>query len=273
LPVTAGVAALLLFVWAQRRQRTEPRAILIVVAVAVVIGGPWYLFNFLSSGVLTGAGDTISLDAQGGLLAGLRVHFSPMLYGLGLVRMVAGFCWAGTWSFVHPSRLFIIPLAILILLPFGRYFSTLKRRDLIAIAPVFIVAPVLAGLLYHLLGMVAAAREDGGTPGWFFHIFAGPLSLALALGWARRSVMLPLVAYSGLFSALVLWMQAAFFSGCLPRTDRGLVSLTSATCVVDVSRLGMLALPDLALAGVVAALAMLALAGIVVARKPRNAAV
>jgi hypothetical protein len=267
LPVTAGVACLLVLVASRRTQDWQP--VLLVLVCAVAIGGPWYLSRWLATNVWTGAVDSINVENQGGLLVGLREHFSLSLYGLGLLRMVGGFCWAGTWSFVHTSRGFVVPVALLILWPLGRYLSGLRHSDPMAWAPVFIVGPVFAGLLYHLLGMVAVGHVNGGTPGWFFHIFAAPLSLAWVLGWPRSRLTLPLLAYSGVFGLVMIWMQAAFFSGCLPRVGLDQVKLTKAICLVDVTHLRLFALPYVAGASLMLALLALGCAAWCAARLAR----
>lgn len=257
LPVTAGVALLLLADAARRQPRRWGMALL-APALAAVIGGAWYVAKYRATGSLTGANDMIALQAQGGLLAGLRAHFSPVQYAAGLVRIVASFCSAGTWSFAHPSRLFVAPVAALALLPLARYARRLPRLTLPAIAPVFVVGPVLAGLLYHLLGMVAWTGVGSGTPGWYLHIFAGPLAAMLALGWGPRWAMRPLLAYALAFSALSAALQLAFFSGCLPRAGLGAVSPLALECVARFDRLGQLALPGVAAAaGAVGGLALL----------------
>jgi hypothetical protein len=212
------------------------RQAVVVAVIAALIGGWWYVQAALATGHITGASDFIQA----------RLHFvwdMPVLYLAGIFRMLLGFCWAGSWSFVHPARVLFLPVVLLFLLPCMRY-ARLPGLNLLALAPVFIVAPVLAGLLYHLAVMVASTGIGGGTPGWFFHLFAGPLSLVLALGWRR--CLWPLLVYAGSLDAVLAWMQAAFFSGCLPRVGSGAVNLSAATCVMDVDRLRFLAFPGIA---------------------------
>lgn len=237
LPVTFGVVAFLAV--AAGRQAVAAGLI------AAALGGWWYGLAALNTGHVTGASDFIQA----------RVHFGwdmPGLYLAGMLRMLLGFCWAGSWSFVHPARVLFLPVILLFLLPCLRY-ARLAGRDLAALAPVFIAAPVLAGLLYHLAVMVASTGVGGGTPGWFFHIFAGPLSLVLAVGWQR--FLWPLLVYAGVLDGILAWMQAAFFSGCLPRAGRGAVDLLGARCVLDVHALGFLTFPDAAIVSVGLALA------------------
>ena len=268
LPITVGVGALLA-VAAARGSRRWPVAALAPV-LAILIGGAWYLAKLRMTGSFTGSADLIELQAHGGLLHGLRAHFSAWQYLRGIGGIVAGFCWAGTWSFVQPSRLYWVPMMALAVLPPALYVWRARRWTLAALTPVFFVAPVLAGLLYHQLAMVAETGAGNGTPGWYLHMFAGPLACVLVLGWAGRGVMLPLLAYAGAFFVAVNAMQLAFFSGCLPRTGLGKVSLVeSVRCLGALAPLHRVALPDIA--APVAAVAVVALLAACVLAAPRQA--
>jgi len=268
LPLTLGVTLLLLA--AEPRPKT-----LLAPALALLLGGWWYVHAWLATGNLTGASDFVELRQHGGFLQNLRAHFptvldlclrAPALYLSGLLRMLLGFCWAGSWSFVHPPRPLEAPVIVLALLPCALYTRRVRRWDFIALAPVFMVAPVLAGLLYHLAMMLAATGQGAGTPGWFVHLFSGPLSLVLALGWPRWRLMAPLVAYTLALDALLAWCQIAFFSGCLPRAGQGAVHPMAAACFVNFQHLAVLAYPELGVACLALGLAALLLA--ITASKP-----
>jgi hypothetical protein len=256
LPLTAGVAVLLLYAAWQRRCFKDAALALGIVLLAGLVGLWWYVHAWDVTGSFTGASDFIELRQQGGLLAGLARHYpsffdkvmvAPADYLLGLLRMMFGFCWAGSWSFVHPPRVLFLPVLALAVVPCVVFARRVEKDDLVALAPVFMVAPVLAGLLYHLLGMMAGSGLGSGTPGWFLHLFAGPLALVLALGWRHRFIRW-LAGYAAGLDALLAWMQLGFFSGCLPRAGVGAVNVLDAVCFVDVGRLGALGFPGLAFA-------------------------
>jgi hypothetical protein len=276
IPVGVGVTLLLLFV-AWRRSRPHQWAPTLAVPVlALLIGGLWYARAAAATGAFTGAGDFTQVEKYGGLLqTGLHRFPStrallvqaPALYLAGLLRMLVGFRWAGTWSFVHPPRVFALPVVALAILPSGLYLWRVRRTELVELAPAFLVGPMLAGLLYHLAVKVAATGEGYGTPGWFFHLLAGPLTLAMALGWGSRVVMVPLAAYAFLHTAVMAWVQIAFFSGCLPRAGLEAVKLVDATCVASTANLRLLAFPDLTLlAGVLAVILLAVTAALLTAR-------
>jgi hypothetical protein len=261
LSVTVGIGALLL-VTTMRQHWPQRWPALAVPLLAVVLGGPWYLAKLRATGSLTGSANLIDLAAHGGLLLGLRAHFAIIEYLRGLGGIVSSFCWAATWSFALPSRLFLLPVAALAIVPLGVYVVRLRRLDLAAWSPVFLIAPVVAGLCYHLLAMLAETGTGNVTPGWYLHIFAAPLSLVLVLGWPGRRLMVPLLVYAVAFSGMVACIQISFFSGCLPRVGLAKVWLPAADCLLDVGRLRVLAEPDLGLPALAVAVLALGSAGI-----------
>ncbi len=273
LPVTAGLTTLLLTAaLAERGLRRLPVA-LAVPAVAFLIGGAWYVAKLRSTGTLTGSADMIELDAKGGLLAGLRQHFSLVQYVRGTGGILLGFCWGGTWSFVHPSRWLSAPVSLLPMITTAMYLYRSRRLTRAELTPLFIVAPVVAGLLFHLLAMVAETGIGNGTPGWYLHIFAGPLSLVLVLGLAGRAVMLPMLVYAVAFFIGVACLQATFFSGCLSRVGDGKVSfLQAGGCMMDLSGLQSVALPQIALAACLLAAAFASLAIVAMSRRQAGSA-
>ena len=257
LPMTLGVA-LLLGIVAWRRGGLRDAALVPVIALA--IGGLWYVTKWRATGSIVGANDMIALQAQGGMLAGLRAHGDVARYAIGVARILGTFAWAGTWSFAHPPALLVAPVAALPVVSLVGYLRRRPWRQLQTLAPLVIVAPVIAGLLYHLLGRLAATGEGTGTPGWYLHIFVGPLSLILAMGMPRVRLAAPLLGYAALLCAGVAWLQLAFFSGCLPRAGAGLVRPMQATCLLDLARLRQVAMPDIGLAFAAVAVVLLGFA-------------
>jgi hypothetical protein len=257
LPVTVGVALLLgIVAW----RRGGWRDSVLVPVVALAIGGFWYVATWRATGSVIGANDMIALQARGGMLAGLRAHADAARYAAGVARILGTFAWAGTWSFAHPPALLVAPVAALPIVALVGFLRRRPWRHMETLAPLLIVAPVIAGLLYHLLGRLAATGEGTGTPGWYLHIFVGPLSLVLAMGVPSARFAAPLLGYAALFSAGVAWLQLAFFSGCLPRIGMGLVRPMQAVCLLDLARLRQVAMPDVGLACATVALVLLGLA-------------
>jgi len=258
LPVTAGVAALLF--WLAWRQRRGGLMAVAVPALALLLAGGWYLAKWRLTGSVSGADDLIAMDRDGGLWAGLRAHFTVLALLRRLDGLLLGFAWAGTWSFVQPSRWWLLPVTLLPLLSGALYLARARRLDAAALSPLVLLLPVLAGLLYHLFAMLAAPELGFGTPGWYLHIFCGPLAVVLVLGWAGRA-MWPLLGYGVALSAALAAMQATFFAGCLTRVDTAKVSLVEAgECLGALAPLRRVALPEVAAVAAVAAVLVLAFA-------------
>jgi hypothetical protein len=248
LPITAGALGLLGF----SLYRSGNPKVTARVAAALALGlSPaiaWYVRLFWSTGTLSGGNDFIHLQQAGGLWAGLNSHFSPVQYARGAVRIFAQFAWAGTWSFVHPNRWVVAPIVADLVLGSVFYIRACRVRDVAGLAPLFFVVPFLCGLFYHLLVMVATHAEGMGTPGWYLHILAAPLSMVLAIGWRWRRLQSCLAAYGIAFGAMMAPWQLAFFSGCLERTGNGGGTLAGSTCLIDFGHLKVIALPGPAIA-------------------------
>src|SRR6516164_11320790 len=73
----------------------------------------------------------------------------------------------------------------------------------------------------HQLLSIATGSYVADTPGWYLHILAGPLSLALGLGWRWRPLFGLLAGYAVLFHALCWAGQLSLFSGCVYKPAPG----------------------------------------------------
>jgi hypothetical protein len=245
--------------------------LLCTLVLAGAIGGAWYVNKWITTGTLTGGDDFVRLRQTGSLWHGLKEHFSFVQYGLGLTRIGLSFCWAGTWSFAHPTPVVVAPMLAMPLSAIAFYLRGARRGDLTAMAPLCLVAPMAGGLLYHQFLTVAGTGEGSGTPGWYLHIFAGPLSLALALGWRWPRVQGGMAIYALAYSAAMVPWQLSFFSGCLARTGIGTASVAGARCGVDFGHLRAITLPGVALAaGAVAAALLMAVAVLIIRGHQRS---
>jgi hypothetical protein len=241
IPITVGVALLLLF----RGNRIGPA---IMVGLAVSIGFAWYLYKYVSTGVITGGSEQIDLARQGGLIRGLAEHFN--LYGLvrGTLAVVVSAAWGGTFSLARFNEVLLAPLVVLLVVPPLAYIVKIRRAPLrdFSWAPVFVVAMFVAGLGHHVLVAVAMTGIGNNTPGWYLHILAGPLGLMYSLGllWllrfaAFRLVLPALALYSVAFFAAVSWVQISMYAGCAAKlgSSKYYAFPEGASCVLDVGKL------------------------------------
>lgn len=234
LPATAGICLYLFlrdFFAAKRAGLTLVKAGLKGAAAATILAGVfaalsgwWYLGKLLHEGSLSGGNDFIMLKEKGDFAALLAQNFSIPLFTRRILSLYLGFVWAGTWSFAklpfHSVAILGLGFSAIIL---AWIYSLYKDRLWLRAegAPLFIVGPVVLGLVYHVLTQIAAGPDGIITPGWYLHIFAVPLGLSIAIGarflWlslAGRAVVLGGLVFALFFGALAEFYQLTLFSGC-----------------------------------------------------------
>jgi hypothetical protein len=263
LPISAGVGVLLLVRWWARRTPQALGQAVLAGAVALAIGGWWYLAKQATTGSLVGSDEFIKLNHAGGA-ALMATHFSAAKLAVGLAAIPATFAWAGTWSLARlPEVLLVFPVAILALTGLD-YLRTLDRR-VQSWAPIAFAAPLLAGLIYHVLVWTAGVGAE--TPGWYLHILAAPLGFAVALGWHKPLALGLLTVATGLYAAAAWAFQLSMFSGCAAKlgADKH-YDLAGARCFVDLHALGALGHPMLGFAALAVGVLLALAAGIMALR-------
>jgi hypothetical protein len=188
---------------------------------ALLIGGGWYFRDFIAYGSPTGSGDAIALSKLGGLIPNLISNFSIYTFFRDIFGIAVSWSWAGSWSLVRVSPWLHIPLLLVTAWLIVSYFLAIRRNSLVEPVwlPAWLAVPLLAGLLYHVLIVIALASN--GTPGWYLNILAPFLAFAMGIGieriWRRRlgqAILKLSLIYAISFIAIVMWSQMALFSGC-----------------------------------------------------------
>ena len=266
--IGGGVGALLLLRWWNDRRAEVLLQAVLAGAIALAIGGFWYLAKLHETGSLIGSDEFIRLNQSGGA-AKIAAGYSPALLLRGLSALPATFAWAGTWSLARLPEILLLPPVLLLLIAlvvaWGRRLPVLPKTPeaMIGWAPGFFVAPMLAGLIYHVFVWMAGAGAV--TPGWYLHILAAPLGFAVALGWRHIRVMSGLLALTVLYTLAAWGFQLSMFSGEAAKLgDDKHYSLTGADRFIDFHALSALGHPIFGAAclvtGVIAALAAAGLA-------------
>lgn len=250
-PLGAGVGLLLLVRWFCERRAAQLSDLLVTCGMAAAIGGWWYLQKYLQTGSWTGSDEFIRLNQAGGL-ASAAAHFSVAELGRGLAAIPATFVWAGTWSLARlPELLLIAPIGLLgvTLFEYGRSLLAqnldpdpgLEAR-LVLWAPLALAGPMAAGLVYHIAAWMAGTAAV--TPGWYFHILAAPLGLAVAMGW-RRPLLLSTLTGATIVYTIAAWaFQLSMFSGCAAKLGQDKhYSLRGAGCFLDAHALSAITHP------------------------------
>lgn len=225
-PVTLGVLSF----WCVRLWRLEgPGASKSFLAqlflTCLIIGcmaGWWYIANWFRYGVPLGSNEMIALHSAGGLLEGLKRHFSALAWLRGHAAFVTTLGWSGTWSLARPPYIYLAPMAFIAILVAGSYILAIRRSEMTNTTwlPAWVILPVLLGFSYHVLVRIALTGEGRGTSGYYLHFMVAPLAVSLGIGfgaaWYRKSFRIIasiLFLYALVFSAAISWAQVLLFSG------------------------------------------------------------
>jgi hypothetical protein len=227
-PATAGVLSFWLFAaWRRGRWRGVRRASGPLALAALLVGtlaGWWYFDNWVRHGVALGSVELIAVAQRGGLLAQLEARFTLAQWARGHAAALATFTWPGTWSWARPPHGLFVPLMLAVAGGAVGYVLALwrHRASLVLQLPLWLIAPVLVGLSYHVLVRLALVGEGRGTGGYYLHMFVVPLGAAFGVAagtWlhrpAVRGIAAGLAAYAVAFGVGVSWAQVLLFAGIL----------------------------------------------------------
>jgi hypothetical protein len=258
LPISLGVAAYLVFLaWRDGAPVRGAMLAVTALAVALAIGGGWYIAQYAVTHDLTGGGDFVALNRNGGLAAGLGAHADPVALVRGFAAMAATLVWTGSWSLAKPPEILILGPLLLILIPLATWIARLRSLPPLAWAPLFLVGPMVLSLCYHVVAYLALTGSGASTPGYYLHILAAPMAFAVSLGW-RKGILLPaLWLYTAVFTIGLWGLEASMFSGCAAKLKVDPhYSFKGATCLVDVKQLAALGHPAIAATALGAAVAI-----------------
>lgn len=255
LPITAGFGAY--FFWrlwhvrkdmARVRRLAGPRAGALL--CALLLGGGWYVFKAMTTGTVTGGDEFVRLGRESDLISGLIDHFSPGQMLRGVAAIIGSFLWAGSWSLARPDYVYMLAPAALFGFGVVRWARAWLRLPPEAQAPLFLIAPMFLGLVFHLLVRIAAGEGGAGTPGWYLHILAPAFGLVMAWG-CRGAAATPVLAGGAVVFTVGVWiLQLSMFSGCAAKLGQNKhYTFAGAECLLDWRQLSLLGFPWL---GVVA---------------------
>jgi hypothetical protein len=257
LPIAAGSGALLAFAIWSRPQKGRLADLAIAAGLAIAIGLAWYLRDLQLFGSVTGSADFMVVEQHGGVFGLIARRISGeivanMLRGFGVI--VASFVWAGTWSRAILTPLSMTPVLLLAATAFVLWLKDIGRWSLEAAGPLFLAVPLMLGLVYYDIAHNLLPGAAPGTPGWYFHILAAPLSLALALGWQWHRLFGLLAGYAVLFHVACWVGQLSFFSGCAYKPGPHMwLRFDPGSCFISPAHLAVLGEPTLGFAALAAA--------------------
>ena len=226
IPISIAVLSFLLFrEWKLRGRNGVLKTIWLcsfVVSAILTSSGWWYWNNYEQHGVISGNIDLKFMKQAGGLWNGLELNFSFYQWIRSHAALLVTFGWIGSWSLVKPPLITLFPIALVLLLIMYAYIRTIQHSELTSKKwlTIWLLLPIIAILSYHVLIRIALTGEGRGTPGFYLHILAGPLSAALGLSlyevWGKdlfRRLIQVLFCYIILFTISMNWAQSLFFSG------------------------------------------------------------
>jgi len=246
------------------------------------IGAPIYVLNYIFFGslgpvVFTQAANTHDMWFH------LQHNFSLHALYLGLQNVFTTAVWlAGSWSYMIIDLPVHMALYVFMVFVMFSYHFAPRKSDPIFQLPLWMILPMLFGLIMHIL-TVMIVQDNDNTPGYYLHILAPAWALIYSLGLKNlmdrkrlRPIIVTLVVSIILINFFVVWGYATAFAGCAISTLTVspyylLHTAEVLKCVGDMplifDRLGVLAWPSLALTGFGLTFVLLGISGTLVCKQ------
>ncbi len=226
-PLSAGLIFSLLLHDAMSAAGSRKTAFLctvMVVLVLIAVSGWWYWGNWLEGRSLLGSNEMNEIGASSGLIDLIRHHFTIKSWLRGHAAMIASLGWSCSWSFIRPPYGFMLPLAALVVFIALSYMGALRFHKVHTLewVPLWCLLPVVLGLSYHVLLMIALTGEGRGTSGYYLLFMVPVMGTAVGLGfltfWHKaffRITATLLGVYAVCFAVVISWAQFMLYSGVL----------------------------------------------------------
>lgn len=218
-----------------------------IVLPAILTGGWWYLYNYITVGSITGAKVILSLPSHVGFWWTLLENFDLLVFLRGMLVVPVTFIWGGTQSLAHfplGAYLPLLFLALIIFVTFLIRLSELNFDDIYWQTFLLFLFFILA-LGLHAIVNIAAGGGNGNTPGWYLHIlwpFSAPV-LGLLVNQRLLNIRLRVLAvacsvYGFLFFIVANWYQVSLFYGCAEKgVDKSYMFSTKYLCLDSTSQI------------------------------------
>jgi hypothetical protein len=240
--------------------------IAVILACASLVGGWWYVHQFLVFGTFTGGFEAVRLHQSGGMLQGLQQNFSLTDFVRGLATVPVTWVWAGTWSLARLPTSMHLPVVLLSFWVVAEFLRLVPgdRPENLSWPIVLMIAGLCLGLVVRTLQGIALGNSSH-SGGWYLHILMPWVAIAMGRGIlailqrpAARYIFSFATIFAVGFHLIAIWSQAALFSGCAVKGDDKFFHFTTrAFCIDQASavfeRLGVLAWPSVALCAMVGA--------------------
>jgi len=181
--------------------------VILFAVLVIALSSWWYIGKLIETGVLTGSHDIAMLQRSGGLLQALP-HFKNPIPILRIAQnVVNSFLWIGTWSFVLPPLISIIPPLLLAAMLMAAYLAQIAKGNVRGadwIAPCSLGIFVL-GIIYQSFAQIMV-YGNAGFHIWYVHAYVALLApmVAIALALLMSVRYLRLVTASLLIYPLII---------------------------------------------------------------------
>lgn len=194
-----------------------------VFSSAVLVGGGWYLYKYLTTGAISGSDEAIQLASSGGLIQGLSEHFDIIALLRGISVWLPTYQWAGTWSLARLPIYFQLPSLLLLVAVILSVLVCMRRRSLSD--PLWLSATIFALFIAGLVWHVFVAMAIGGvptSPGWYLHTIMPWVAPALGVGVHRlflkgriaRVLTISLLVVTFVYQLISTWSLVSLYSAC-----------------------------------------------------------
>jgi hypothetical protein len=226
-PLSAGLIFSLLLHDAMSANGSKKAALLrtfMVVVILAAVSAWWYWGNWIEGRSLLGSNEMNEISATGNLVDLIRHNFTIKSWLRGHAAMIATLGWSCTWSYIRPPYIYMLPLAALIIFIALSYLWALHFHKVHTLewAPLWCILPVILGLSYHVLLMIALIGEGRGTGGYYLLFMVPAIGSATGLGllsfWQKiffRITAILLCMYAVCFAIVISWAQFMLYSGIL----------------------------------------------------------
>jgi len=230
-PLSAGFLFSLLLhdvVSADGSRRAALLRTFMVLAVLIAVSGWWYWGNWLEGRSLLGSNEMNEISSSGSLVDLIRHHFTIKSWLRGHAAMIVTLGWSCTWSFIRPPYIYMLPLAALVVFIALTYMWALRHYKFHTLewAPLWCILPVILGLSYHVLLMVALTGEGRGTSGYYLLFMVPVIGTAVGIGllsfWHKalfRIIAILLGVYAVCFAVVISWAQFMLYAGILSASE------------------------------------------------------
>jgi hypothetical protein len=263
LPISAGLVIFLGFRALRQNaldRSRQLRGVFLIAMSCILIGGSWYLYNYLSFNDLGLGSETGRIFSLSAFLQSFRENVSFSGLTRSLLAPLFTFGWAGTWSLARLSPWLQLPLACIEFFLVLLYLIELRKRPItdFAYLPLWLFTLFYFGLVWHVI--VGIALDGiGASGGWYLNILLPWFALVFGMGLERifkftHSKLLVLLAllFLFMFQLIAVWNNSALFAGCaIKGEDKFLYFTEPYMCIAQwrliYDRLALLTHPNLTL--------------------------